>query len=547
MKRRLVWIASFEKCGRARSLLTLAAVGGVALTLAACGGGKGTGGNPGGSKYANGKTFTMILGADPGNLDPHFTSLASTLETDRFLYDSLVNLDASGKMVAGLAERWEGTTTSAKYVLRKGVTCSDGTPLTAKVVADNINFVGDPKNASSRMGVFVPPGATATADDATGTVSVTSPAPNSFLDRTVGGLQIVCDKGMKDRTILQQGASGTGMFTLTEAVANDHYTLSRRKDYAWGPGDWKTDQVGLPDKVILKIVGNESTSANLLLSDQANAALIVGPDRQRLQAAKLFQREVVATLGELWFNHKAGLPGADEAVRRALTQALNLTELGKVLTSGSGKPTTGLVAPGLGPCEQNTIGDNLPKSDIEAAKKALDAAGWTPSAGGIRVKGGQKLTIAVLYPTSVGAGMQATAELAQKVWSGIGAEVTLKAVSDAEVGTVIVGGQGSWDATFLPLNVTLPSELTAFLSGPSAPNGVNFSSIANAVYDASVQAASAVAGTAGCDKWAAAEVALFKHVDMVPFVNSAVPTFAKGAEFELTGGGLSPQSVRMLA
>ena len=532
--------------GRAKPFLTLAAVGGVALTLTACGG-TGTGAPSGGQKYADGKTFTMVLGSDPGNLDPHFTSLASTLQTDRFLYDSLVNIDAGGKMVAGLAERWEATTTSAKYVLRKGVTCSDGTPLTATVVAENISFVGDPKNASSRMGVYVPPGASATADDATGTVTVTSPAPSSFLDRTVGGLQIVCDKGMKDRNLLKQGASGTGMFTLTEVVANDHYTMTRRKDYAWGPGEWKTEQAGLPDKVILKVVANETTAANLLLNNQANAALIVGPDRQRLQGAKLFQREVVATLGELWYNQKAGLPGADEAVRRALTQALNLTELGQVLTSGSGKPPTGLVAPGLGPCEQNTVGDNLPKHDPSAAKSALDAAGWAPGAGGIRTKGGKKLMIALYYPTSIGSGMQAGAELAQKVWGEVGVEVTLKAVSDAEIGTVIVGGQGSWDVTILPLNVTLPSEPVPFLSGPSAPNGVNFANIQNSGYTTNVQAASAVSGPAGCDKWAAAEVSLFQHVDMVPFVNSAVPTFAKGAEFELTGGGLSPQSVRMLS
>lgn len=553
MTRGVVSLASIEKRGpvlltsRARSFLTMAAVGGVALALAACGDGKGAGGTSGGQRYADGKTFTMILGADPGNLDPHFTSLASTLQADRFLYDSLVNIDANGKMVAGLAERWEGTTTSAKYVLRKAVTCSDGSALTASVVAANINFVGDPKNASSRMGVFVPPGATATADDATGTVTVTSQAPSSFLDRTVGGLQIVCDKGMKDRSLLKQGASGTGMFTLTEAVANDHYTLTRRKDYAWGPGDWKTEQTGLPDKVILKIVANETTSANLLLSSQANAALIVGPDRQRLQAAKLFQREVIATLGELWYNQKAGLPGAEESVRRALTQALDLTELGQVLTSGSGRPPTGLVAPGLGPCPQNTIGDNLPKHDTQAAKAALDAGGWTPGAGGVRTKDGKKLTIALFYPTSVGSGMQAGAELAQKVWGGVGVEVTLKAVSDAEIGTLIVGGQGSWDAAFLPLNVTLPTEPVPFLSGPSAPNGVNFANIQNSDYTTNVQAASAVAGPAGCDKWAAAETALFQHVDLVAFVNSAVPTFARGAEFELTGGGLSPQSVRMLA
>ena len=43
-----------------------------------------------------------------------------------------------------------------------------------------------------------------------------------------------------------------------------------------------------------------------------------------------------------------------------------------------------------------------------------------------------------------------------------------------------------------------------------------------------------MAGTDGCPKWAAAEAALFQHVDLVPFVNSAVPIFGQGAQFELS-------------
>ncbi|WP_327000880.1 ABC transporter substrate-binding protein [Dactylosporangium sp. NBC_01737] len=525
-----------------RSVRTTATVGGLALLLGACGGNAATGEQT----FADGKTFTMVLGADPGTLDPHLTTLSVAYLVDRFMYDSLINVDPNGNEMAGLAQTWQGTTTSATYTLRKDVKCADGSPLTASVVADNINFVGDPKNASSRIGVFVPPGATAKGDDAAGTVTVTSAAPASFLARTVGGLPIVCGKGMKDRNLLKQGGDGTGMFTLTEAVANDHYTFTRRKDYAWGPGDFKADQRGLPDTVTLKVVTNESTAANLLMSKQVNVAQVIGPDRQRLQAAGLTQRQVEAALGELWFNHKAGLPGADESVRKALTQALDLAELGKVVSSGSGKAPSGLVAPSLGPCKQNTVEGNLPAHNLDAAKAALEAAGWTAGTGGVRAKGGQKLAITIAYPTSLGAGVQAGAELTQQVWKSAGAEVTMKSVTDAEVGTAIVGGQLAWDVAFLPLNITLPSQLVPYLSGPSAPDGVNFSGIDNAAYTKAVTDASAIAGTAGCEQWAAAEKALFQHVDMVPFVNSTVPTFGQGVQFELAEGTLVPQSIRML-
>ncbi|MEV4754352.1 ABC transporter substrate-binding protein [Micromonospora sp. NPDC049559] len=520
----------------------LAAAGALALiALAGCG--DDPAGTSGG-KLANGGTFTLVLGADPGNLDPHFTSLSSAHQVDRFLYDSLVNIDETGRMVAGLADRWQATTTTATFTLRKGVTCADGTPLTAGQVAANINFVGDPKNASSRIGFFVPAGATASGDDAAGTVTVTSPTPDSFLDRNVGGLQIVCGRGMADRGLLRQGADGTGMFTVAEAVSGDHYTLRRRADYAWGPGDWRTGQPGLPDTVVLRIVANESTAANLLLSKAVNAVQLVGPDQQRVAATKAFVRSVEAPLGELWFNQKAGFPGADEAVRRALTQALDLGQLAQVVSSGRGRPATGL-APG-GPCGRNTIGSNLPSHDVTAAKAALDAAGWTAGADGVRVRNGTRLAMAFYFPTTLGQGMQAGAELVQNLWKGVGVEVTLRGVTDAETSQLIVGGQAPWSAALLPLGLTLPTQAVPFFSGPTAPTGTNFASIDNPDYIAAVRAASAVAGSGGCAQWDAAEQALFRRADIVPFVNSNVPVFGQGTTFELSQGSVTPGSIRML-
>lgn len=515
----------------------------IGLVLTACSSGE----EPSGAgKPVAGQTLTMALGADPGNLDPQFTSLSVTMQVDWFLYDALVNIGKDGKPVAGLAEKWEGTATSAKYTLRKGITCADGTPLTASTVAQNINFVGDPANKSTRIGVFVPAGTKATADDATGTITVTAAAPDAFLVRNVGGLHIVCGKGMKDRNLLKQGSDGTGMYTVAEAVPGDHYTLSRRKEYAWGPGDFKADQPGLPDKVVLKVVANETTAANLLVAGQVNIVAIAGPDKQRLEAQKLFSHSAGTPMGELWFNQKPGLPTADLAVRRALTQALDLTQLGKVITGGTGSPATKLVAPGMGPCTDDTVTGNVPGHDLDAAKAALDAAGWKAGAGGIREKSGTKLSLVFYYPTSLGPTLQSGAELLQKAWGELGVEASLKAVSTAEFSTVVLASQGTWHAGLFPLTVSLPSQLVSFLSGATPPNGSNFSAIKNPEYDAAVRKAASIAGTDGCGDWATAERALFEQVNMVPFVNATVPIFGKGATFELAEGSVVPGSIRML-
>ncbi len=525
-----------------KTVPSVAAAGVLVLTLAACGGGSaGQGQN-----LVNGGTFTFVLTSDPGALDPDFTSLTNALQVDQFLYDSLVELDQNDAVVAGLAGHWSGTTTTASYTLRKGVTCADGTALTASQVAANITFVADPSHASTATGLFVQPGTTATADDAAGTVTVHSPTPDPFLTRDVGTLPIVCANGMAHRDQLKQGADGTGMFKLTQAVASDHYTLTRRHEYAWGPGAARADQQGLPDTVVIKVVPNETTAANLLLSGQVNGAVVQGQDQNRLRASKLGEHDVEAPLGELWFNEKAGMPSADPAVRKALVQALDLNQLGQVLTGGTGKPAEGLVAPGYGPCHTNTVAGNLPGHSVDAAKATLTAAGWTPGPDGVRAKDGNPLTVTFYYLSSGGPAVQAGAELAEQIWGGIGAKVGLKGVSDAEMGQFVIDGQATWTAALEPLGLTEPSQAVPFVSGPTPPSGSNFGFIHNGQYAADVARAEATAGSAGCPEWNAAEVALFRDVDLVPIVNDNLPTFERNATFQLSEGSLIPSSIRML-
>ena len=520
-----------------RVITAAAALAATALSVAACSSGASSGGNaaaPSSSSasstsYVSGQTATIMLPSDPGNLDPDLTSISVTEAADYFLYDSLINFTPAGAPEPGLATKWSGTTTSATYTIRKGVTCSDGSPLTAATVAANINFIGNVKNASSRAGVWVEPGATATADNATGTVTVKSPVPDAFLVTDVGQAQIVCDSGMKNRKLLQEGAEGTGLYTLTSAVPGSSYTLALRKGYDWGPGGVTSATKGLPATVVLKVVTNMTTGANLLLSGGANIGEVVGPDTQRLSG--LYSQSVDAPFGVLWFNQKQGTPTAQEPVRQALTQALQLTQLGQVLTSGTGKPTTGMVAPALSPCKGNTVSGNLPAYDQSAAKSAL---------------AGKNLSIAVYYPTSMGSGGAAAAELLQSTWSQLGVKVSLHGITDAEIDSEIVAGTAAWNVAILPIGLTVPSELVPFASGATPPTGEDFSYIKNAAYTADVTKASSAAGSAGCPDWNAAETELYKDVDLVPFADSATATYAKGATFSLSQGSIMPASIRML-
>ncbi|MFD5193871.1 ABC transporter substrate-binding protein [Streptomyces sp. NPDC058357] len=204
----------------------------VALTVSACGGSAQSGQDLiAHQKLTDGKTFAYAISSDPGALNPAITVLSIARGVDQFLYDGLINLDTKGQPQAAIAEKWEASTTTASFTLRKGITCADGSPLTAKDVAGSINFVDDLANKSPIAGVTVKAGTKAVADEAAGTVKAPSGAPDGFLLRNLVNVPIVCVKGLADRKTLAKGENGTGMFTVSEIVPNDHYTLTRRKDY----------------------------------------------------------------------------------------------------------------------------------------------------------------------------------------------------------------------------------------------------------------------------------------------------------------------------
>ena len=531
---------------------TIANVAGLcvaATALAACGGGGGSSTNnpkvSSAAKFVNGATFTMSLTADPGNLDPQLSAANAVFQTTSFGYDTLIHIDKEGKLSPQLATSWKASGTTATLELRPGNTCTDGSPFTAEDAAANINFVGEAKNKSPLLGTYVPPGATATASGSTVTVKLKTPVP--FLLEGLADVYMVCKKGMADRKKLANKTDGTGLYALTEDVAGDHVGYTKRAGYTSGPGGVTSDTKGLPEKVVVKFVSNETTAANLLLSGGLNASTILGPDGKRLQAANLFVSKGTSLTGEMWFNQAAKRPGSDPAVRKALTQAVDLPQLDKVLTSGDGTAATTLAVAAPVACPGNSVAKALPQHGLDQAKATLDAAGWKAGSDGTRSKDGTPLALTFLYITGSGSSGSAATELAASTWKQLGAKVTTQAKSDPQVIQTVLGGSGNWDITWLQVNVSSPDQLVPFLSGPTPTAGNNFAGIKNAAYDAGMAKASKLQGAAGCSDWLAAESELVKDADVIPFANNAIKTFGKGAQFDFGFNAVVPSTVRMLA
>jgi peptide/nickel transport system substrate-binding protein len=494
----------------------------------------------------DGGTFTMTMNADPGNLDPQSGAASALFQATQFAYDSLVSVaPEDGSIQSQLATDWSVDGTTVTLTLGDGITCSDGSPLTASDVVANLDYIADPANASPIGQVYYPAGATATADDTARTVTITLAAPAPFVLNGLSSIPIVCASGMADRAALASTTQGTGPFVLSEAVPGDHYTYTVRDGYTWGPDGATTDADGVPATVVLRIVENPSTAANLVLTGDVNAATVTGPDAQRLVAEDLFTVDTSALIGEMWFNHAEERPTSDAAVRLALTQALDLGQLQQVLTAGEGGPPTTFATLAPVACPGDSISAVLPAFDAAAAATALDDAGWVAGDDGLRAKDGLPLSVTFLHDTAAGAAGQAGAELATQLWTALGVTVVDKATTGPATQEALFG-TGDWDVGWVPLNVSSPDQIVTFLSGPGvAADGVNFSGIANAEYDAGVQAASAQPGTEGCPAWLDAESKLVAAADVVPFANSVVKTFGNGAEFAISGS-LIPTSIRLV-
>ncbi|MEV6160113.1 ABC transporter substrate-binding protein [Nonomuraea sp. NPDC052129] len=521
-----------------------AALVALALLAAACGGTAGTetGTGSGTGAPVTGGTFSFAISADPGVLDPAMGVLSVTNQVLAFAYDTLVGVGADGRIVPALAEKWQVKPDSVTFTLRKDATCSDGAKLTPSDVADNVNHIADPATKSPIYGVLVPTGMKAKADDVAGTVTLSTPEPFSFILESTQQMYIVCGKGVKDRSALAHGTSGSGPYRLTESVSGDHYTFKIRREYVWGPGGATAKD--LPETVTLKVVPNEQTAANLLVAGTLNGATFYGPDRARVAATPgVVKSELPYGNGQFFYHQGDDRPAHDPAVRKALTQAVNLKELSGIAASGTGRPATGLVLDPR-PCQGDTVTGHVPANDPAAAAAALDAAGWRAGADGVRVKDGKRLTLRFVYATTRGSGVQAAAEYLGAAWKKAGVEVKLNGIIDAKLAESLNVTQ-DWDAIWLPIAVTLPSQLVGFLSGPAAPKGANFAHLTNSRYTSLVTQASGKPAAEGCKLWLEAESALFENADLVPVVENTVLAAGKGGTFRIMAGDLVPTSIRL--
>lgn len=516
------------------TIASLAAIGALALT--ACSSGANSTGS--GEPVIDG-TLNYSITEDPGNLFQLLNSSATLSYIYAWTYQTAVYYDLDGKPHGLLASSWEETPNSLKLEIRDDAICSDGTPLTAETVANNIRWILDPANGSALAGLTVPLDAVVENDEHS--LTLTTTVPNSFLLPVIGQSPIYCQAALDDPETVKANTNGTGLFELVESVPGDHYTLQRRDDFTWGPeGAPKGDTPGVPKQIVINVVPNNSTRANMLLSGDLNMAAITGADAERVAATLEPAYSTNLLSGGFVYSQAEGVPTADENVRIALTKALDLDALMAVNTEGKGERATRLAVLAPEICQYDAATPNLPSHDVAAAEKMLDDAGWVKGADGIRAKDGKPLELDFAWQTRW-AENAATAEMIGEQWNAIGVKVNQHGSDYSAFSEKVFtpGAASEYDVMWIAPNLSVPNTLAKFFSGPATPEGKNIGQVKNAKFDSLVADASEFSGAEACASWEKAESEMYRAADYVPFAMRADSAYGNGIEKKFDNVGLT--------
>jgi peptide/nickel transport system substrate-binding protein len=325
-----------------------------------------------------GGTVTVRLASDWPNFDPQIQG-PSLMPFITAPYDRLVAIGPGTKIVPYLATSWQQTPRSIVFTIRKDAICTDGTKVTPTVIAKSFQrLITVPKLSNVLPQDFGPGPYSVSADDKRGTFTFRAGTPYramlyGFAD---GPGDVICPDGLANPDKLQTEWHGSGAYTLVSAAHGDQVTMKVRPEWKWGPlGRTSKD---LPDTQVWKVITDDTTAANLLLTGGLDiASFFGGPDAERLQSNSSLTHTAspIFFTQNIVFNSDPGTLTSDEAFRKAVSMAVDPKAWNQAANAGHGKAVTSFVLPN-DPCFDPKTKQLYPKYDINAAKQVLTQAGY---------------------------------------------------------------------------------------------------------------------------------------------------------------------------
>jgi peptide/nickel transport system substrate-binding protein len=433
-------VGNYSRRTRLRGAVLAAALAALALVIAACGSSGGSAASGGGAAAAgqpkDGGNLTFLIQEFPAgwvSSESNISSYEGNLWGE--ITDKLVYVSSTGQVSPWIATSWQTEDNAEKYVLhlKPGVTFSDGEPLNAAAVVDNITLwaKGDPSRGIAKVGLFPAlyfEKALAVNSD---TVEVDFSKPTLGFIPTLGyhGSILLSPKTLA-LSVNQQAnlrsEIGSGPFVVKSYQTGVSYTLVRRADYNWGPPALGHTGPAYLNSITYKVVADESTREQAVVAGDAQADFNVTPSDIPSLESQGFTVATPRYLGFVdGFEVDAGAgPTSSLQVRQALQHAINRTQI------------LGTVYPKGWDLAESFIQSNVPEAANDAAlfsydpslsDQLLTQAGWVLGADGYRTKDGQTLSF-TLVPNPYVPSTQQEDELIAQQFQKVGIKATLKIV-----------------------------------------------------------------------------------------------------------------------
>ena len=491
------------------------------VTLSACGGQvSGTSGTTGGGK--TGEVLTVGFSIQgPQTLDPA-KAPQNYAWFEELAYEPLIVQRADGSLAPGLATSWSYTGTGNETFvlhLRQGVKFSDGSPLTAQDVADDLSYVV--KSAGQMSPFFAGDTFTATGP-LTVTIKATSPNPDFpqilTQDDVVG--DIISATGLRSPSLLGTRTFGAGPYMLdaSATVTGNQYTyIPNPNYYDKAAAHWK--------KVVVKVITDPQSMLNALKTGQVQVA---NGDPTTIAAATRAGLTVTST-PDLWMGvtlaDRGGVlakPLANAQVRKALNYATDRGAISKALFPGTGAATSQLAPPG-GYGYDPSLSSAYPY-DVSKARQLLAAAGY-PHGFSLKVVTGDY------------GGENLMAQALAQQWQQVG--VNLQVTDDANSDQFYAAAFGAKFPAFM----TVFGQIPTWVEGPSlflAPASYNPFRTASASLASLYQQEARSAGSQQVLLDQQIEEYLVNQAWFVPVVTIGLPYYATSAVTGTTTSAKAP-------
>ena len=310
---------------------------------------------------------------DGKTLDPHFSVQFSERHVLYLIFNTLVGLDSSFKVVPELARSWQVAPDGKRvtFQLQRGVKFHDGTDFNAEVVKWNIERILDPATKSPQRSQLEPAVAAVTVvDPYTIAFELKKPfAPFLAALAERPGFIVSPTAVKKWGESFGQHPVGTGPFRFVDFVQDSRVTLERFDGY------WERGKPYV-DKVILQVVPDPTVRSTMVRTGEVDIATDV-----EVKDLPLLQAEPTLRVSEMkpparwtvlqWQLDKP--PFNSKALRQAIALGIDREELKQVFLQGYGEAARGPVTPGLWWYNPNLKGYGY---DPELAKKKLAEAGF---------------------------------------------------------------------------------------------------------------------------------------------------------------------------